>query len=272
MSPTKPTVPALTTAMAVSVAQATNSIVRQRLERQSHAAGAQLPGGEHVERAGDEDRDCHGQQRRAGAQPRVHRPLEVAREPEHHAAHARGVGERQQHAHQRAAGARQHHPRQQQPRRAPAAGEQVHQCYGSERAGDRRRLHHDGGGAGDHGEQRADGGAAGDPEHVRVGEGVAEQRLQQHARERQQTTDAESRQHARQPHGDEHVTRGLIACAGERRERPRQADAGAADEERGHKHRGREHQRGPARLRNGAPRASFDPGCALAHTHADQGR
>src|SRR5213079_3704407 len=49
----------------------------------------------------------------------AHRPLEVPREPEHHAAHSRGVREREQHAHQRAAGAGEHHAGEQQARLPP---------------------------------------------------------------------------------------------------------------------------------------------------------
>ena len=48
--------------------------------------------------------------------------------------------------------------------------------------------------AGEHAGQRADRGAAGDTEHERVGERIAEQGLQQHARQRQQAADREGRQ------------------------------------------------------------------------------
>ena len=58
-----------------------------------------------------------------------------------------------------------------------------------------------------------------------VGERVAEQRLQQHSRECQETSDAKAGEHARQPHIEQHGARGVITSAGERRERPRQADA-----------------------------------------------
>src|SRR5205807_128078 len=119
MSPTKPTVPALTTASAVSVAQATNSSVRQA----------------------------------SSASPTV-------------------------------------------------------------RA--RSRLHEERRSTGDHGEERADGGATRDPQHIRVGEGIAEQGLQQHPGERQQTPDAESREHAWQAHAQEDTAGRRIARAAER--------------------------------------------------------
>ncbi len=77
----------------------------------------------------------------------------------------------------------------------------------------------------------ADRGAAGYAEHERVGEGVAEQRLQQHAGERQQTSDPECGQGARQAHGQRHGPGDAVAGTQQCRQNPSRREFGAADEQ-----------------------------------------
>ena len=116
------------------------------------------------------------------------------------------------------------------------------------RARHRGTLHRQHGGARDHGEQRADRRAAGHAEHVGVGERVAEQRLQQHAGQREEAPDPERRQHPRQPHRERHAAGHAVAGTQQCRQDPRRRQLGAADEQRADEHRGGEQQqarRGP---------------------------
>ncbi len=129
-------------------------------ELQPDTPRAQLSRGEYVEWASDHERHDYRGQGCQSARPGTERPLQVAREPEHHPAHARRVGQGQQNADNGAAGAGEHNPSQQQAGRAAATCEEIHDRDGTERSDDRGKLHREGCGSGSHGEQRADRGAS----------------------------------------------------------------------------------------------------------------
>ena len=136
--PTKPTGPAASTASEVSAAAIMNTTGRAMRASQSEDGTAQLAGGQHVERAAR--RSARRAAPTAGGgqiKPRVLRPAQIARQPEHHAAQLPVVGDRQQHRNHGSAGARQHHARKQQPARIPAAPHPVHQCTDGERTAGR---------------------------------------------------------------------------------------------------------------------------------------
>ncbi len=64
--------------------------------------------------------------------------------------------------------------------------------------------------------ERADGRAAGHTEHERIGQRVAEHGLQEHAREREQTADAECRERAWQAQLEQHGARHRVGGIAER--------------------------------------------------------
>ena len=157
---------------------------RRRAARQWHCAARPAPStlsqrpanAETVSAAASASSSNHG----------LLRPAEVARQPEDHAAQLAGVGQRQHHRDQGTAGAGQHHATKQQSRRSAASRQQQHGEAHDGAAGGGRPVQCHEPQARQHAGQRADGGAAGDAQHERVGQRIAEQRLQQYAGQCQQ--------------------------------------------------------------------------------------
>ena len=190
--------------------------------------------------------------------------VQVAEQPEHHAAQLALVGEPEDQRDDRRAARADHHADQQQRRRAvPArrrrrageaaarAGRTAAPRRGRRRPPHRRRCAIPRAAAArrrrEHGAERADRGTAGDAEHVRVGERIARQQLHQRAGRRERGAGAEAGEHARHPDLPEDLRR-------------RGADAGRAGEHaepargRPRRRRGRSGARAWARSRS-PPRA-----------------
>jgi hypothetical protein len=147
------------------------------------------------------------------ATPHCGRAVQIAEQPEHHAAQLHSRSEHQQHRDERRAGGPDHHADQQQrhrrllrrrepvrPEQAPRQQEQ-HAAAASAPARHRsRRPTRQQQRAADLPSQSissAPTSAAGQAEHVRIGERIARQQLHQRARERQRGAGAEAGKHAR---------------------------------------------------------------------------
>lgn len=190
-------------------------------------------------------------------EPRRAHAVQVARQPEDDAAQPRIGRERQQQRDERAPPRRDHDAREQQPRRriarlaAPqlAARESEHERDRHERAGERRHIDEPPCAAGDHRDEREAGRAAGHAEHVRIGERVAQQHLQQRAGQREQRTAREARERARQAQRADDVGKQRVAAMRhERRERlPRRHRHAADRQRRDEQQRDRRGQCGPDR-------------------------
>ena len=185
--------------------------------------------------------------------PRRPHVAEVAEQPEQHAAQAQVVREREQEAHDRAAAGGHDDAGQQEPRRGPPAGpvgDREHQQHRAEGAGCGADVDREARGARQHEPERADRGAARHAEDVGIGEGIPQQRLHQHARQRQHDAGAECGERARQAQFPDDRAHERIA---RREPLPGRVDAGTAERERCGDRRER---RGDAAEGSMAPRAS----------------
>ena len=86
----------------------------------------------------------------------------------------------------------------------------------------------------------AHGGAPRNSEDVRVRQRIAEQRLQQHTCQSEETPDPESRENPRQTDDHHDVARGIIAAAEQGSRDLTHANSGAADDQRRQKDRRRQ--------------------------------
>ena len=186
-------------------------------------------------------------------------PRQVAEQPEDHAAQLRLVAEREQQAHQRARAGRHDDAGEQQPRRRPAARplcQREHQQAGGEGPGGRETVDPDGRQSEHDRHQRRDRRTAGHAEHVRIGQRIAQQDLQQSRRTGQQPADRERRQRPRQPQVEHHVAGQGRGIRAENRQHLRQVQAYAAHGQR---------QREQARDGHGQCAESDEKGWATVH-------
>ena len=213
------------------------------LNVKTDAVCSHLASRQYIEGAGDTEGERQRNERGEQAGPGAGGPFQVTRKPEHHSANPRGIGYRQENHHQCSTRAGEHRAREQQAGGASTPRKQIDHCDCHQRTCCGSGLHRDYGRTQDCRQERADGCPAGNSEHEGVRQRIAEQRLQEDARERKKTADAKSREQTRQPYFHHHRACCLIRTAKESPQRIADSNSRASRDERRNGNRGSENEK-----------------------------